>query len=115
MSRHLYAKTLKKNNPYWYLNEDLECQKVVEHNKKSQEKGLVGNLDCYAWRQIKEEFDNRCAYSMSFHLSMDHFIPQSIGHGGTYVGNVYPLDPRLNSSKGDKNPLELGGFLFDEL
>ncbi|MNW53451.1 hypothetical protein D3C74_310120 [compost metagenome] len=37
---------------------------------------------------------------------VDHFIPISIGHAGSYVGNLAYLAPEINSSKSDANPFE---------
>mgnify|MGYP001205410293 FL=1 len=87
-----------------HRNSPLEDKKVLEHVKTSRSLGLRADLTPFEWGRILDEFGNRCALSFSFLISMDHFIPQSIGHGGTYVGNVYPLDPDLNASKGDSNP-----------
>jgi hypothetical protein len=39
-------------------------------------------------------------------ITIDHFIPISWGHGGTYIGNVYPLNITINRSKKDLNPFK---------
>jgi hypothetical protein len=52
-------------------------------------------------------FDHACALTHSAeHVTMDHFIPIEWGHGGTYPGNVYPLDQQLNKNKSNKNPFK---------
>ncbi|WP_163530988.1 HNH endonuclease [Halobacillus ihumii] len=59
---------------------------------------------------VLARFDGRCALTgdkvegNSNHL--DHVIPLSIGHGGTYVGNCIPLRGDLNLSKNDRNLFE---------
>ncbi|MFF2531508.1 hypothetical protein ACFVS2_21610 [Brevibacillus sp. NPDC058079] len=56
---------------------------------------------------VAQEFNYRCAITEStFNLSVDHFIPLSIGHGGTYVGNVFPLSFEFNEWKDAENPFE---------
>lgn len=37
---------------------------------------------------------------------IDHFIPLSIGHGGTYKGNLMVIPKDWNTSKSNKNPFE---------
>ncbi|MBL4952056.1 hypothetical protein JK635_07510 [Neobacillus sp. YIM B02564] len=82
----------------------VEKSRVVEHNKRSQEKGLQGDLHVDQWEQILHDFSYRCPFTGSYEISMEHFIPESLGHGGTTIGNVYPITPSLNASKSNANP-----------
>lgn len=54
----------------------------------------------------REVFQNACALTYSIECDDDHFIPLATGHGGSYFGNMYPLDASLNSSKHAKNPFD---------
>lgn len=52
-------------------------------------------------------FNYRCALTgAKADIHLEHFIPNGIGHGGTTVGNCYPLNGSLNSSKRATNPFE---------
>jgi len=55
---------------------------------------------------LLESWEGVCVFSKKPKPCDDHFIPLSIGHGGTYVGNMSPLSRMLNSSKSDANPFE---------
>lgn len=58
------------------------------------------------WVKLRKFFDWRCAITKSNKsISMDHFIPVITGHGGTYQGNLIPLNKSINSSKKDSNPI----------
>jgi hypothetical protein len=39
-------------------------------------------------------------------VTMDHFIPIEWGHGGVYLGNIYFISRKLNSSKSSINPFK---------
>lgn len=67
---------------------------------------LVNNLTAGDIGSIYARFNNSCALTRSDSPVLDHFVPLAWGHGGTHIGNVVPLDSRLNSSKGDANPFE---------
>jgi hypothetical protein len=54
----------------------------------------------------RQAFQNACALTCSGECDDDHFIPLATGHGGSYFGNMYPLDASLNSSKHAKNPFK---------
>lgn len=50
---------------------------------------------------------NGCALTGDIdNIELDHFIPISWGHGGTYKGNMIPLRKDLNCSKDNQNPFE---------
>lgn len=60
------------------------------------------------WEEIvSEDFNGACALTgESDDIHLEHFIPISTSHGGTYEGNVYPLIEELNISKNGANPFE---------
>lgn len=52
-------------------------------------------------------FNHACALTHTADdVTLDHFIPLEWGHGGTYPGNVYPLEQTLNKNKSNKNPFK---------
>ncbi|MFM1655405.1 exonuclease domain-containing protein [Brevibacillus sp. B_LB10_24] len=81
--------------------------KIPYHLSRSREKGLYSKLTASQFGKLLMDFDYSCALTgKKTNLSIDHFIPLGIGHGGTYIGNVYPLDKQLNGLKADQNPFE---------
>jgi hypothetical protein len=96
---NIFAARYQKNNP----------EKVkVNHQRRAARKRLLNNkLSNEDWLSCLRFFNCACALSdMSGKLDMEHFIALSTGHGGTYLGNVYPLNSSMNQSKGGKNPFE---------
>lgn len=88
----------KRNNP--------DVRKVRKHKQRA----LVNNLS-HDWTKkdmdaVKAYFGGKCPLTGSEDIHYDHFIPLGIGHGGSYIGNMIPLDGRLNESKQAKNPFE---------
>jgi 5-methylcytosine-specific restriction endonuclease McrA len=74
--------------------------------RKSIKKALPATLTAEQWLQIKDDFDNRCAYcGKKKKLTQDHFIPLS--KGGEYThNNIMPVCKSCNSSKQDKDFFE---------
>lgn len=91
-----------------YAQKYPERQQIYKAKRRALKIALPNDLTPEEWRFIRYEcFDNRCALTgKRKKLSMDHWIAISTGHVGTVVGNVYPLNRYLNSSKGDANPFE---------
>jgi hypothetical protein len=78
-----------------------------KQRRKEMRQSLPNNLN--AWHQgmlIYNEFEGRCQLTGSTDVHLEHFIPESWGHGGTYRGNVYPMDRSLNTSKWNRNPFD---------
>jgi len=74
---------------------------------KDSRKALLNHLPCNVTEvELQALKQHRCAISKksSFDVTVDHFIPISWGHGGTIIGNVYPLDRTLNRTKSSMNP-----------
>lgn len=90
----------------WRLN-NKHREKVYQNNRKTKKLSLRNDLTHEQWQDVLSHFNQACALSCEGNdVTMDHFIPISIGKGGTYVGNVYPLSATLNFSKHNRNPFE---------
>jgi hypothetical protein len=112
-----------KNKRYRELNPEKfksykrskEKDRFYKEVRRAKEKKLEANVSQREWDMyIKNKFNSRCPILNSEDFHIDHFIPLSWGHGGTYIGNVIPLSPKLNISKGNKNPFEWRNLLNDE-
>lgn len=87
-------------------------QGYIRRSKRSghRRRANMKHLPC-EWSEIEESsvlrsFHHKCALTNSdetLGIDMDHVIPLSIGHGGTYVGNVIPLGQSINRSKNAGN------------
>lgn len=83
-----------------------EYKSLFTSNRRTIMKKLPSDLTAEEWISIKSRFDFKCALSNSEETTLEHFIPSSIGHGGTTIHNCYPLDSSLNYSKNNKNPFK---------
>lgn len=80
---------------------------VSKQKRKAMKLALPNELTTEEWNAILESFGSKCVLTGKVeNVEMEHFIPLSIGHGGTCKGNVYPMLKSLNGSKGNKNPLK---------
>ena len=75
-------------------------------NRQAIRKNLLNSLTKQNIEEILKFFRNTCCITGKTKIELDHFIPLSWGHGGSYFGNIIPLYPKLNRSKGNKNPFE---------
>jgi hypothetical protein len=93
-----------------WQEDNKEKYKIMVANgnqlRRARKRSLNDSLTFDQWKSTLEDFNNCCALSKSENVVMEHFIPLSWGHGGTYIGNVYPLDKLLNISKKDLNPFK---------
>lgn len=93
------VKTYAKENPQKTL--------VWRQNYKAKKRHLPNSLTKIDLKQIYEYFNSSCALTEEKENNhFDHFIPISIGHGGTYKGNMIILSETLNVSKSNSNPFE---------
>lgn len=81
---------------------------AAKNRRRAMKAALPYDLTAAEWYDILHvDFDGRCALTGRRRKpSLDHWIALNTGHSGTIVGNVYPLNRDLNSSKGDVNPFE---------
>lgn len=85
-----------------------EKVREIASRRRTRKAGLPDDVTDRRWEEIvKDDFNGSCALTgESDDLTMEHFIPLSIHHGGTYDGNLYPMVKSLNSSKWKANPFE---------
>lgn len=96
--KELYRKNISKMRNY---------SKIKDAKRLAYERNLRNDLTTSEYEEVLRIFDYKCALTgESNDLTLDHFIPLWTGHGGTYVGNVYPLSSSLNYSKQNSNPFE---------
>lgn len=92
-----------------------EPHRIREQQRRARKKKLPYTLNENQWQQIKNDFNNECAYCgmtedehlLNFHtnLHQEHFIPLS--GGGEYThNNIIPACISCNSSKRDKDFFE---------
>lgn len=94
-----FSKRYVENNPGKIFGYSLKRRKMVL--------ALPCDFESQSWLECRSAFNYRCSLSTKLeNISMDHFIPASIGHGGTYLGNMIPLLRGLNSKKRARNPFK---------
>jgi hypothetical protein len=90
-----------------YSSSNLEVGRAKAAKYRSFKKLLPDTLTLRQEYEIRAAFNWACSVSgLDDKVELDHFIPLSWGHGGTYLGNMFPLDWRLNRSKHGINPFE---------
>lgn len=112
-----YHKSLKKK--YYEENKEkvkmykkdwdrknTEKHVVYNSNRRAYKNNLINTLTDKDVKRLEVTFSKKCFLSGKDDTHLEHFIPLSWGHGGTYVGNVYFLWKNLNFSKSNKNPFE---------
>lgn len=68
---------------------------------------LVFTLTKEQYKNIIKDFDGKCVLSgvaVTEGVDLEHFVALCTGHCGTYVGNCFPMEHKLNCSKNGKNP-----------
>ena len=92
---------------YFKTEKGKKIHNTLEQKRRAIKKALPSDLTAEQWEQILNDFENKCALTENIeNVSLEHFLPLSIGHGGTTIGNVYPMNLNLNTSKNNKNPLK---------
>lgn len=89
----------------WQRN-NRDLLSAYNQNRKAMMLNLPYSLTEESVKFLVLYFENECALTSSKTLVLDHFIPLSWGHGGSYIGNIVPLDSFLNHSKLNINPFE---------
>lgn len=76
------------------------------NRRASMKRALPHDLTSDKWEILLEEkFDGKCMFTgKKKHVSLEHFIPLSIGWGGTTETNCIPMLSELNESKASENP-----------
>lgn len=105
--RKRYIRRREQRSTYHKQYYEINKDQIKLNTKKRKKfiKSLPFTLTEQQWEQIQGDFNYSCVLSEhKDDLNMEHFIPVSWGHGGTYLGNVYPVHWRINRSKSDTNP-----------
>lgn len=98
---HMKKWHMKNKEYHRFLN------KVNGIKRRAIDNYLLGDCSAEDIVSLREYFNNQCSLSEAKeNIHIDHFIPISIGHGGSYIGNLIPLSEPLNRSKFNKNPFE---------
>jgi hypothetical protein len=118
-----YAREYRKNN---YESENERMKRYRENNKdkfneyQKKRKVLEHILDNlhpeFNIDDVYDYFPNEecCLTGTNVEVTLDHFIPIAWGHGGTYLGNMYPLEMVVNQSKNRFNPFKWIEWAKDE-
>ena len=118
----------RRRNPNYntdYYRRNPEKSVLYRHKRAARKRSLPDDLTEEQLVIIQEYFDNSCSLtSLKEDIHFDHVIPLAIGRGGTTIGNIIPLNAKLNSSKSTSNifvwfnsneeRLSLDKYLFDK-
>lgn len=97
---------VRKGKRKWAID-NRERRALSDQKRRAVKYKLPNNITYEEFESVGNYFGGTCALSWdSDSTHTDHAVPLDTGHGGTFVGNVYPLDGRLNESKG-------AGHLFE--
>lgn len=87
-----------------WRKENHEKFKIQKQRRKTLIKELRSDWTLEEKEKTWSFFNNVCALTgETNNIHPDHAIPVSIGHGGTFYGNMYPLCAKLNISKNNNN------------
>ena len=119
-----YRKNIEKRKAYWmeyyqknrerylkkgkkYYQENRERFKFKKQKRRARKESLPNNWTEKQRAETWSYFNNSCALTGAISgITEEHAIPLSIGHGGTYHGNMYPMSKTLNKSKYNNNIFE---------
>lgn len=106
-------KHYRENREYYRIKNRIWCMENPEKERLHVEKRralrnkLENTLTNEEWERILDDFNYSCALSeYAENMSLEHFVPLTVGHCGTTKENCYPMESSLNSSKNGKNPFE---------
>lgn len=97
-------KVLRGKRKYYQENKDK--YRVWIMNRKARVRNLPNNFKASDKKEVVQHFKGACCLTgVVGDIHMDHVLPLSKG-GGTVVGNMVPLNSKLNRSKSDSNLFE---------
>lgn len=103
-----YRKYQKEYTNEWRNNNKKRASEIAMKNKiaRKGQKIRRRTLKSYLPNDLtaKDLSSLLDGYSDNYHI--DHFLPLSIGHGGTYLGNLIVVPQNWNVTKSAKNPFE---------
>jgi hypothetical protein len=90
-----------------HKEEEFKRMKLYSQKRRTLQMYLHYDFSSEIEKEIKQLYNFSCALTgKTENVQMEHFIPISWGHGGTYKENLYLLEGTLNVSKKDRNPFE---------
>lgn len=99
--------TYRKEYYLQHREEEFKRMKIYSKKRRTLQTYLYYEYSNEIEKEIKELYDFSCTLTgKTENVQLEHFIPISWGHGGTYKGNLYLLEKSLNVSKKDRNPFE---------
>jgi len=96
------------NNGNGLASRCRDCESTRKHRLRSERRdAAVNELTGAMWREIREVWDNECAYcgESSGTLQRDHVVPINNG-GDTVPENIVPACGSCNASKRDSSVVE---------
>jgi len=98
----IYRETHKDYIKQW-RSENKELNVMHCQRRAARKKALPSTLTIKQWEQIKEDFNNKCAYcGKELPLQQEHF--KALSKGGEYtINNIIPACQKCNVSKKDKD------------
>jgi hypothetical protein len=83
-----------------------ETNRVSDHVRRARQALLTDDFTIDDAEEISAHFKGCAITGRENDVHLDHFIPLSTGHGGSYKGNMLPMFANLNVSKKGSNPFE---------
>lgn len=89
-----------------YYKNNKDKLRIYHQRRKAKKNSLPSSLTEQEWIEIKNKFNNRCAYcGKKTYLEQEHFVPLS--KGGEYTSNnIIPACRSCNASKRNKDFFE---------
>ncbi|MEC3596912.1 hypothetical protein P4159_05710 [Bacillus thuringiensis] len=95
----------RRDRQYYLKNKDKS--RVWKNIRRARKRLLPSTLTNSQNKNMLISQNNACILATtSFDLHLEHFIPVSIGYGGTTYENCYYMEGSLNLSKNASNPFE---------
>lgn len=83
-----------------YCKANKDKVNIRSHNYRAKKRELPSTLTIEQWKNVKQHFDNKCAYcGEQTSLAQDHFYPLHLG-GEYSVSNIICACIKCNGSKG---------------
>lgn len=111
-TRRLTPKYREQGKKYLQTGKGKASIARYVYKRKQLSKFAISTLTQTEWKELKEQYNQCCAYCCKHtdRLTMDHIIP--ISKGGTHTKeNIVPACKSCNSSKGD-GPVKLSTLLL---
>lgn len=87
----------------FYYAKNRENYNLWAAKRRARKKSLQDDLTIEEFESLVEKFGGCALTGKPEDVHLDHVIPIAIGHGGTTLKNVIPLNKELNHSKSDSN------------